>query len=166
MKVHYSSKSNEWATPKGLFDLIDGYFHFTLDPCCTDATAKCKEYFTKQEDGLARDWGKRVVFVNPPYGKETGKWVRKAYWESKAGATVVMLIPARTDTSYFHEYCFKGEVLFLRGRIKFEQKGKKKLKQAPFPSCLVVFPEPGTQPLVVQHLLKEIGEQLNNEKAI
>ncbi|MEN2381712.1 DNA N-6-adenine-methyltransferase [Staphylococcus warneri] len=137
MEVHYSSKSNEWATPQNLFDKLNDEFNFTLDPCATDENAKCSKYFTFEDDGLSKDWSNDVVFMNPPYGREIKKWIKKAYEESLNGATVVCLIPARTDTTYWHDFIFKktNDIRFLRGRLKF---GNSK-NSAPFPSAIVVY---------------------------
>lgn len=135
MNVHFSSKTDDWFTPMDLFLNLDKEFHFTLDPCASPFNAKCKTYFTKTEDGLFQSWAGHVVFMNPPYGRQIGKWVRKAYLSSMEGATVVCLIPARTDTQWWHDYAMKGEVRFIRGRIKFG--GHK--TNAPFPSAIVVF---------------------------
>ena len=137
MEVHYSSKSNEWATPQKLFDELNEEFNFTLDPCATDENAKCSKYFTIEDDGLSKDWSKDVVFMNPPYGREIKKWIKKAYEESLNGATVVCLIPARTDTTYWHDFIFDraDDIRFLRGRLKF---GNSK-NSAPFPSAIVVY---------------------------
>ena len=139
MKVHYSSNSNEWSTPQKLFDELDMEFNFTLDPCATKETAKCKKFYTIAEDGLLKSWDNEVVFCNPPYGREIKHWVQKAS-EAKGGV-VVMLIPARTDTIYFHKYiyCKKSvEIRFLKGRIKFLIDGAEK-DPAPFPSMVVIF---------------------------
>ena len=130
-----SSQSNEWATPQDLFDGLNAEFGFTLDPCCTDDNAKCRKHYTLADDGLSQSWAGEVVFMNPPYGREIGKWIAKAHQEAKGGATVVCLIPARTDTAYWHDYCMKGEVRYIRGRLKF---GGCKCG-APFPSAVVVF---------------------------
>lgn len=137
MEVHYSSKSNEWATPQNLFDELNEEFNFTLDPCATDENAKCSKYFTIEDDGLSKDWSNDVVFMNPPYGREIKKWIKKAYEESLNGATVVCLIPARTDTTYWHDFIFDKayDIRFLRGRLKF---GNSK-NSAPFPSAIVVY---------------------------
>ena len=130
-----TSKTDEWATPTDLFADLDAEFGFTLDPCCTEANATCKRYFTRQDNGLAKSWQGETVFMNPPYGRQITKWVRKAYHEARGGATVVCLLPARTDTAWWHDYCMKGEIRFLRGRLKFS--GAK--WNAPFPSAIVVF---------------------------
>ena len=135
--VHFSSATNEWSTPQAFYEELDREFRFTLDPCATPENAKCYKYFTKEENGLVQDWSKDTVFMNPPYGREIGKWVKKAHNEAMEGATVVCLIPARTDTAYWHEYVIGGnaEVRFIKGRLKF---GDSK-NSAPFPSAVVIF---------------------------
>lgn len=132
----FSSKTPEWATPQHVFDELNKEFDFTLDPCSTHENAKCEYHFTKEEDGLSQNWGGQRVFCNPPYGKELIKWVKKCHDEAIKGAFVVMLIPARTDTKWFHEYIYhKAKIRFIRGRLKF---GNAK-NSAPFPSMIVVF---------------------------
>lgn len=134
----FSSKSVEWSTPQDFFDALDAEFHFTLDPCADDENHKCDLYFTKEQDGLKQDWGGHTVFCNPPYCRQTGKWVQKAVEEcKKPGTTVVLLIPARPDVSYFHDYLYKKtnvELRFVRGRLKFG--GSK--QSAPFPPLVAV----------------------------
>lgn len=136
-RVMFSSSTDLWATPQSFFDQLNNEFRFTLDPCATAENAKCRSFYTKEDDGLKQDWGGQIVFCNPPYGREIKDWVRKCYEESKKPNTVVvMLIPARTDTAYFHEYIYKrAEVRFIRGRLKF---GDAK-NSAPFPSMVVIF---------------------------
>lgn len=133
----FSSTTDEWATPQAFFDELDQEFHFTLDPCANDENHKCPTYYTKEQDGLAQNWGGQTVFCNPPYGRAIGAWVRKCYEESrKPGTKVVMLIPARTDTSYFHDYIYhKAELRFIRGRLHFNESPQ----GAPFPSMVVIF---------------------------
>ena len=133
----FSSKTDLWSTPWNFFEKLNDEFHFTLDPCSTHENAKCYKHFTIKEDGLLQDWGNEVVFCNPPYGRKIKDWVKKAYEESqKDNTTVVMVIPARTDTIYFHEYVYhKAEVRFIKGRLKF---GDAK-NAAPFPSMVVIF---------------------------
>lgn len=132
----YTSRTDEWPTPAAFFADLDREFHFTLDPCATRWNAKCARYFTRADDGLARDWGARTVFCNPPYGRTVGAWVRKCHAAAQAGATVVLLIPARTDTRYFHEWIYgKAELRFVRGRLKFGDG----TQSAPFPSLLAIF---------------------------
>jgi phage N-6-adenine-methyltransferase len=139
-KVLFSSKSNEWATPTSLFEKLNRTFNFTLDPCSTDENHKCDNYYTKENNGLVQDWSGESVFVNPPYGRQIGKWIEKSFNESrKKGTLVVCLIPARTDTIYWHTYCMRAhEIYFIKGRIKFENK-EHKPSPAPFPSAVVVF---------------------------
>ena len=136
MSVHFSSKSNEWYTPQYLFDELNEKYQFTLDPCASHENAKCDKYFTIEDDGLTKDWSKDIVFMNPPYGRNIKHWIKKAYEESVKGATVVCLIPARTDTTYWHDYIFNNayNIKFLKGRIKFGA-----VNSAPFPSAIVVF---------------------------
>lgn len=132
-----SSNTNEWATPIKTFQELDAEFHFNLDPCATHENHKCDKYYTIEEDGLQQDWGGQRVFCNPPYGRVIGDWVRKCYEESqKSDTVVVMLIPARTDTAYFHDYIYHKakEIRFVRGRLHFNEAGP-----APFPSMIVVF---------------------------
>lgn len=137
-----SSNSNEWATPQYLFDELDNEFHFTLDPCSTEKNHKCSKYYTKEDNGLIQDWNNETVFVNPPYGKDIKHWVKKCYEEHKKhNITIVMLIPARTDTTYFHEYIYKkcNEIRFLKGRVKFIDENGNVQSSAPFPSMVVVY---------------------------
>lgn len=133
-----SSNSCEWTTPDALFRQLDDEFHFNLDPCSTDANAKCERHFTIADDGLSQNWGGYRVFCNPPYGRAIGAWVEKCFNESrKANTVVVLLIPARTDTKYFHKYIYHNaaEIRFIEGRLRF---GDSK-QGAPFPSMIVVF---------------------------
>ena len=131
-----TSDREDWETPQALFDKLDAEYHFTLDPCATPENAKCKKFYTKEENGLTKSWAGEVVFCNPPYSRKIGEWVKKAAEEE---ADVVMLIPARTDTSWFHNYIYnKAEITFLRGRLKFETGGVPG-NSAPFPSMLVYF---------------------------
>lgn len=135
MRTIFLSNSVEWATPQYLFNELDREFHFTLDPCSTHENAKCEKHYTKEDDGLSKPWAGETVFCNPPYGRELHKWVEKCYEESKR-ATVVLLIPSRTDTSYFHDYiCGKAEIRFVRGRLRF---GDSK-QGAPFASMVVIY---------------------------
>ena len=131
----FTSESTEWETPDDLFNELNREFNFTLDPAATPENAKCKQYYTKELDGLKQPWPGRV-FCNPPYGKDVGKWTAKAKVEAKKGSLVVMLLPARTDTKWFHRDIYKkAETRFIKGRLKF----KKANSSAPFPSMLVIF---------------------------
>lgn len=145
LKTMLSSEDMTWETPQDFFDRLNYEFRFTLDPCATKENAKCKKFYTKEDDGLSKDWTGEVVFCNPPYGTEIKNWVEKCYNEK---ALSVMLIPARTDTRYFHDYIYLSyekpwmkripEIRFIKGRLKF--KGKQKGSgSAPFPSMLVIF---------------------------
>lgn len=133
----FSSKTDNWSTPQDFFDELDSEFHFTLDPCADDYNHKCVKYFTKEQDGLLQDWSGEVVFCNPPYGKDIKKWCEKCLEEStNNGTTVVMLIHARTDTRWFHDYIYnKAEIRFVKGRLKFGGSAN----SAPFPSMVVIF---------------------------
>ena len=129
----FTSNTDQWATPQWFFDELNQEFNFELDPCADEYNHKCKKYFTKEQNGLAQDWSEYRVFCNPPYGREIGKWVKKA---AESNTLVVMLLPARTDTKWFHEYIYgKSEIRFLKGRLKFG--GSK--NSAPFPSMVVIF---------------------------
>lgn len=138
MNIHFSSKTEEWATPQAFFDDLNEEFLFNLDPCATKENTKCKDYYTKGQNGLELNWW-GAVFMNPPYGREIGKWVKKASEESKKNCrAIVCLLPARTDTKYFHEYIYNKpnvEIRFIKGRLKF---GDSK-NSAPFPSMIVIF---------------------------
>lgn len=141
-ELMFSSKTDQWSTPQDFFDKLDFEFEFTLDPCADEFNHKCNFYYTEKEDGLLCDWGGNIVFCNPPYGREIGKWVEKAYktyinaWNYKRKTVVVMLVPARTDTKWFHNYIYeKAEIRFIKGRLKF---GNSK-NTAPFPSMVVIF---------------------------
>ena len=133
--VMFSSATGEWETPQDLFDFLDGLFEFTLDAAASDGNAKCARYFTKEDDALVQEWNGRV-WVNPPYGREIGGFVEKGAMSSKA-EVVVMLLPCRTDTAWWHKHVMvvAKEVWLIRGRLKFG--GAK--NSAPFPSCVVVF---------------------------
>ncbi len=130
----FSSATDLWPTPQSFFDKLNAEFNFFTDVCASDDNAKCINYYTKETDGLAQKWA-GSCWMNPPYGKTIGEWVKKAYESSLTGATVVCLVPARTDTKWFHDYAIKGEIRFIKGRLKFG-KGD---SNAPFPSLLVIF---------------------------
>lgn len=135
MDVHFSSKTDLWETPQNTFDALAAEFGpFDLDVCATSENAKCQRYYTRDDDGLAQSW-EGVCWMNPPYGREIKAWMRKAYEASRNGATVVCLVPARTDTTWWHDYAMKGQIRFLRGRLKFGGAAN----SAPFPSAVVVF---------------------------
>jgi phage N-6-adenine-methyltransferase len=136
MSVLYSSATDEWSTPQAFFDKLNRRYHFTLDPCATSDNAKCPIYFTREQDGLKQDWGTHRVFCNPPYGRQIGAWARKCFESSQCGALVVLLVPSRTDTRWYHDWIEdKAETSFLRGRLRFGGA----TSSAPFPSMLAVY---------------------------
>jgi hypothetical protein len=114
VSVHFSSATDEWSTPQDTFNALDQEFGFTVDVCATAENAKCAKFYTKAEDGLAQPWS-GVCWMNPPYGRTIGKWMAKARKAVEAGATVVALVPARTDTRWWHDHATKGEIRFLPG---------------------------------------------------
>jgi phage N-6-adenine-methyltransferase len=132
--VHFSSATDLWSTPQDFYDTLNDEFGFTLDPCATHDNAKTLMYYTEEDDGLAQDWTGEIVFMNPPYGRVIGDWMKKA---KESNATVVCLVPARTDTRWWHDHVIGGgaEVRFIKGRLKFG--GQK--NSAPFPSAVVIF---------------------------
>lgn len=133
--VHFSSATDLWATPADFFAKCEAEFGpFDLDVCANEENAKCRRFFTKADDGLAQQWT-GSCWMNPPYGRTIGLWMEKAWRSAQGGAKVVCLVPARTDTAWWHDYAAKGTVRFIRGRLKFG--GHK--NSAPFPSALVVF---------------------------
>lgn len=124
MSVHFSSARQNWKTPKAFYQALDAEFKFDHDPCPSKPT----------EDGLLSSWG-GCSYVNPPYS-EIADWVKKAWEQYQMGKTVVMLIPSRTDTRWWHEYVMKAkEIRFIKGRLNFD--GHK--NSAPFPSAVVIF---------------------------
>ena len=135
-----TSDKNYWETPQTFFDELNKEFNFTLDVASTHENAKTKNHFTIESDGLSNKW-QGNVFCNPPYGKEIGLWVKKAYEESLTNdGVIVLLIPARTDTRYWHDYIFgkAKDIRFLKGRLKFELNGEAK-QSAPFPSAVIIY---------------------------
>ena len=153
MEVHYSSNDVEWYTPKTFFNRLNGTYNFTLDPCATKESALCKKYYTKEDNGLQYSWDKERVFMNPPYGKGIAKWVEKAYsetlnthFDSKRAELVVGLLPARTDTKWFHRYIYRikhATIIFLEGRLRFWRLNEfgylEEGDACPFPNMIVVW---------------------------
>jgi phage N-6-adenine-methyltransferase len=137
-----TSKTDLWSTPQDFFDKLDAEFHFTLDVCATKDNAKCKDFIAPEDDGLRQPW-RGICWMNPPYGNAISKWMKKAYDSAHMekdycdywACTVVCLVPARTDTAWWHDFAMKGEIRFIRGRLKF---GNSK-NSAPFPSAVVIF---------------------------
>lgn len=134
MNVHFSSSTDLWETPKAFFDKYNALYGFTLDVCATAQNAKCTKFFTEADNGLRQPWS-GTCWMNPPYGRTIGFWMRKAYDSFREGATVVCLVPARTDTNWWHDYAMRGRIEFIKGRLKFG--GHR--NSAPFPSAVVVY---------------------------
>lgn len=136
MTTHYhkQAETHVWETPQATFDALDREFGFEVDVCALAENAKCARFFTPETDGLAQEWT-GTLWMNPPYGREIREWMKKAYESARAGATVVCLVPARTDAGWWHDYAMKGEVRFIRGRLRFSGMAI----NAPFPSAVVVF---------------------------
>ena len=135
----FSSKTEMWATPQQFFDELQLKYNFSLDVCAVAENAKCKKFFTPEQDGLKQTW-EGSCWMNPPYGREIGRWVKKAYQQAieEGNCTVVALLPARTDTRWFHDYIYNKEhveIQFIKGRLKFGDGPN----SAPFPSMLVLF---------------------------
>jgi site-specific DNA-methyltransferase (adenine-specific) len=134
MNVHFSSATEMWATPQEFFDKYNELYNFETDVCASPENAKCEKYFTEEDNGLEQEWVGNC-WMNPPYGRTIKSWMKKAYESSLNGATVVCLVPSRTDTVWWHDYAVKGDIEFIKGRLKFG--GHK--NSAPFPSAVVVF---------------------------
>jgi phage N-6-adenine-methyltransferase len=134
MQIHFSSATDLWSTPQSFFESCDRIFHFETDVCALPENAKCARYFTPEDDGLKQDWT-GTCWMNPPYGRDISKWMRKALDSSEQGATVVCLVPARPGSAWWHAYAVQAKILFLRGRLKFGGADS----TAPFPSALAVF---------------------------
>lgn len=132
----FSSNSDEWETPQDFYEKLNSEFGFTLDPCASAENHKCERYITKEQNGLLADWGGKRIFCNPPYS-QIAEWVEKAFYESRKDNTiVVLLIPARTDTKYFHNFIYhRSEIRMVKGRLHFSNSKT----AAPFPSMIVIF---------------------------
>lgn len=163
---------DRWETPPYFFHALENYmkkysknFKFTLDPASSEVNHLCDKYYTYHENGLLQDWKGENVFVNPPYS-DIENWVKKCYYEGQKDNTiVVLLIPVRTDTKYWHKYCMKAErLLFCKGRVNFLLDGKKPEKGgATFPSVVVIFKNTNTKnPLIrsFEHKQHHIGPNL------
>ena len=147
LKIHTSSKSAEWETPPDFFARYAEIYDFDIDVCATGENAMLPKYWTKEDDALAQDWRGMTCWMNPPYGREIAKIVKKAWEEAQKGATVVCLVPARPDTAWWHDYAMKGEIEFVRGRLRFVNRtfpswradGNFKKSPACFPSAVIIF---------------------------
>lgn len=152
--VLFSTGKGDHETPKWIIDWLDPVFHFKLDVCATAQNAKCTQYITPEMNAFRQNWGEMsdggACWMNPPYGRDVGKWIAKADYEAMHGATVVALLPARTDTKWFHKYCKNGTIIFLEGRLQFVGTES----AAPFPSMIVVF-----GPIEQEAFIHELGCQ-------
>ena len=133
-ELGFRSEQEQWETPQTFFDTLDAEFHFDLDVCATRHDTKCVRYITPEQDALQQPWG-GICWMNPPYGRHIGLWIQKAFHEATNGATVVALIPSRTDTRWWHEFVMRGEIRFVKGRLMFGGC----VNHAPFPSAVVIF---------------------------
>lgn len=138
-----TSNKDDWETPQALFESLNAKYHFVIDLAASKDNAKCDRYFSVADDSLSKDWSENfegAMYLNPPYGRHIGQWIKKAYETSlKVTVPIVLLIPSRTDTSYWHDYIFgKAHIKFLRGRLKFEQNGIA-CQAAPFPSAIITY---------------------------
>jgi len=150
----FKSKDIEYETPDEIFVPLNKEFNFTLDVCATKQNAKCQAFYTKEDDGLNKDWV-GVCWMNPPFGKVMQKWVAKAFVESRKNATVVMLIPVRSNTNWWHKYVMQGEIRFIRGEVTF--KGHKNgLWQ---PMCIIVFKNNKDAPQDIKEQNGHIAQQ-------
>lgn len=150
-KIGFSSATDDWSTPNDIFNLLNKEFNFTIDVCADDNNAKCAKYWTEEDDALQQDWSGEICFMNPPYGRDIGKFMQKALDESKKDNTkVVCLIPARTDTRWWWETAQHGEVRLLKGRLKFGNSQN----SAPFASAIIVF-EKDIEPSIIHWNQKE-----------
>lgn len=137
LAVHFSSKRGDHGTPQWLFDRLNERFKFKMDLAASGKNKLCDKYFSEKDNGLELTWPKGWSWCNPPYGKSLIYWAKKAYEQSEEGRDCIMLLPARTDTKWFHQYIlpFASAVIFIRGRLTF----KGEPASAPFPSMLVVW---------------------------
>ena len=155
-RVVFSSKDLSWCTPQKFFDELNKEFKFTLDAAATSESAKCEKYYTPEDDALSQPWDatEGAVFCNPPYGRQIGKWVEKAFIESLKGTTIVLLVPSRTCTRWFHNHVLDhAEIRFIRSRLRFaDAKGNTQKNSAPFPSMVVVYNGPPRKMCVVSRI--------------
>ena len=139
----FSSDKMDWRTPPKVFERFDKLFKFQLDAAASEANALCPKYYTKEDDALTKDWVKDAtrIWVNPPYGRSIGKWIKKCQEEAQKGCIVVALIFSRTDTKWWHDHIMGSAsmVYLIKGRIKFLTPEGGKANSAPAPSCVVVW---------------------------
>lgn len=144
-KVHFKSGNKEWETPDSVFKPLEKEFNIVLDVCANDKNTKCRTFLDKGVNSFTASWkdtlkglgdSDSACWMNPPYGRGIDRWIKKAHEEALKGVVTVALVPARTDTLWFHNYIHnKQEVRFIKGRIKFVDASS----SAPFPSMVVIF---------------------------
>lgn len=163
ISVHFSTGKDNWTTPKQFFKELNEVWGFTLDAACVKETALCDKFFTPEDDSLSQDWGDNICFLNPPYS-DLKSWMAKAVDAYKKGATVLILVPSRTDTKAFQDYASKecDCICFIKGRLKFgiPEEPEKRTDPAPFPSCLIVLDDDLTQEKI--DFLKTLGQVMKN----
>lgn len=155
-KGMFTSNKEDWETPQDLFEKLNEEFHFTLDAAANEKNAKCAIYYTEKEDALKQNWNNEIIWCNPPYGKKIKSFVEKAFytWLQYPKTTVVMLLPARTDTKWFHDYVYKrAEIRFLKGRLHFSNSKN----AAPFPSMVAIWEHKEMQAQRLQELWRWIN---------
>lgn len=161
--VHYTSGKDNWCTPVDLFKKLDDIWHFTLDTACVKETALCDNFFTPEDDGLSQDWGINICWNNPPYS-DIKSWLAKCTEAYQNGATVMILVPSRTDTKAFQDYAcpVASAITFIKGRLKFvdPEQPDRDVTVAPFPSCLIVLDKNLTQEKI--NCLKSLGNTMVN----
>ena len=144
LAVHFSSAVDTWTTPRDFYDRLNDEFQFVLDAAALRNSALCDQWYgpdhddESRRDALTADWSIAAeggaVFMNPPYGRQIGKFMKKANEEALGGLTVVCLVPARTDTAWWHDYAIHWKTRFVRGRLKFGDA----TNAAPFPSAVII----------------------------
>jgi len=133
--VHYSSEKMDWGTPDELYSKLSRIYRFDLDAAADKANAKCKRFYSVNDCGLTGTWAGARVWCNPPYGRQIGKWVQKAANEAHHAELIVMLVPSRTDTAWWHLAIQTARPVFIKGRLRF----KGAPSSAPFPSALLIW---------------------------
>jgi len=116
----FNRDKTNYETPDNIFNPLNEKYHFTLDVAADNENHKCDNYYSQEDDGLNKDWGINICWMNPPFGRGLKKWVAKAHSESLKGATVVCLIPVRTNTNWWHDYCLQADVEFIKGEVTFK----------------------------------------------
>ena len=138
----FSSENHDWETPGDLFHAVNQEFKFDLDAAANESNAKLGSFISPTEDALSLDWSLKgkSIWLNPPYGRTIGKWLKKAYCESLKGCTVVVLTMVRSDTKWWQEWAMKAaEIRLIEGRVHFKR--GQESGPSPAPSALIIFDE-------------------------